>query len=404
MSISRAIEAVREGAWLPRERLRNGMVAALFAYYGLFLAWALRGRGALDPVGHPVGGDFLGFYTVSGLCRSGRALAAYDAASLRAAELALLHPEMGQGHIAWFYPPTAFFLVHPLSTLPYLASYALAVGAGLAAVLWLSWKIGGTSTAVLVMASSPALFACVIHGQTTLPAAFLIGTGLYLLRRSPLVAGVLFGLACFKPQLGALLPFALLAGRHRRAFLAAAVTVLALAVASAAIYGASTWPAFLQASRGARAVFESGWVEYQKQASLFAMARWLGGSLAFATSLQALAALAATVAVVRVWARRSGPGLENAVLLCGTLLVSPFVLDYDHLLLTLAIVSLLPTWRTVAAGPLLPAAAALSWTAPIFTRHVDAPIIQLPTLLLFAALLARARDRRGMARVSSRPV
>lgn len=399
MDTARAIEARHRG-WLSRGRLRNWSVAALFAYYGVFAAWALRGEGLLDPVGHPIGGDFLGFYAVSTLCRSGRALAAYDAATLRATELALLHPEMGQGHIAWFYPPTAFFLVHPLSTLPYLASYALAVGAGLAAILWLSWKLGGTSTAVLVTASSPALFACAIHGQTTLPAAILIGAGLYLLRWSPSLAGVLFGLACFKPQLGILLPFALLAGRHRRAFLSASISVLALALGSAATYGTSTWTAFLRASGGARAVFESGWVPYSKQASIFAMTRWLGGSLSTAALLQGLSALAGVVGVVQVWRRRTGPGLENAVLLGGTLLVSPFVLDYDHLLLTLGIVSLLPALQRQGAGPLLAAAAALAWAAPLFTRHAGVPIIQLPTLVLFGALLARALP--GMAGSSAR--
>jgi hypothetical protein len=45
-----------------------------------------------------------------------------------------------------------------------------------------------------------------------------------VLERRPYLAGSLFGLMIFKPQLGLLLPVALIAGRQWRVFAAAAAT------------------------------------------------------------------------------------------------------------------------------------------------------------------------------------
>lgn len=62
-----------------------------------------------------------------------------------------------------------------------------------------------------------------------------------LLERSALLAGILFGLLTFKPQLGVLLPLALLAGRQWRAFIAAAATAAVLFAASVILFGANVW-------------------------------------------------------------------------------------------------------------------------------------------------------------------
>ena len=53
----------------------------------------------------------------------------------------------------------------------------------------------------------------------------LFGGGLSLLERRPLLAGGLLGLMIYKPQLGLLIPVALLAGRHWRASKGVAVSL-----------------------------------------------------------------------------------------------------------------------------------------------------------------------------------
>ena len=70
--------------------------------------------------------------------------------------------------------------------------------------------------------AAPAVFINAVGGQNGTWTAALFGGGLSLLERRPLLAGGLLGLLIYKPQLALLIPVALLAGRHWRAFAAAA--------------------------------------------------------------------------------------------------------------------------------------------------------------------------------------
>ncbi|MEI4594850.1 glycosyltransferase 87 family protein, partial [Klebsiella pneumoniae] len=74
--------------------------------------------------------------------------------------------------------------------------------------------------------------------------AALIGFGMALLKRKPALAGLCLGLLAYKPQFGVLIPLALVAGGHARAFAAAALTVALMAILTTALYGVEVWQAF----------------------------------------------------------------------------------------------------------------------------------------------------------------
>ena len=74
----------------------------------------------------------------------------------------------------------------------------------------------------------------------------LLGGGLSLLERRPYLAGFLFGMMIYKPQLALLLPVALLGGRQWRAFAAASVTAGVLLAASALWFGTDVWAEYLR--------------------------------------------------------------------------------------------------------------------------------------------------------------
>ena len=76
--------------------------------------------------------------------------------------------------------------------------------------------------------------------------AALFGGGLGLIERKPLIAGGLLGLLVYKPQLGILIPIALLAGRHWRAFAAATIVACTLIALSALIFGAEIWGEYVR--------------------------------------------------------------------------------------------------------------------------------------------------------------
>ncbi len=70
--------------------------------------------------------------------------------------------------------------------------------------------------------------------------------GFALLERRPLIAGGLFGLLGFKPQLGFLLPVALGAEGRWRPFTSAAAIGLLVAAVSVMVFGLEAWRNFFQ--------------------------------------------------------------------------------------------------------------------------------------------------------------
>ncbi|MFX9688371.1 glycosyltransferase 87 family protein, partial [Acinetobacter baumannii] len=86
----------------------------------------------------------------------------------------------------------------------------------------------------------------------------------------------------FKPQLGIVLPFVLIAARRWNTVGAAAATVLALSAAASLLFGAGIWHEWLQNAPNARGALEDNLVGFHKMQSLYAGVRVLGGSSALA--------------------------------------------------------------------------------------------------------------------------
>lgn len=116
------------------------------------------------------------------------------------------------------------------------------------------------------------------HGQNAFLSAALFGAATLELNSRPTIAGVLFGWLAYKPQLGIVIPFALVAARRSNTFAAASATVFALAAIATLAFGADIWCAFLANTSLATAVLERGLVEACKLQSTYAAVRVLGGS------------------------------------------------------------------------------------------------------------------------------
>src|SRR5258708_11141400 len=107
----------------------------------------------------------------------------------------------------------------------------------------------------------PASSITVIAGQNAfLTAALLVG-GFGLLRRRPMLAGALLGVATFKPTLWLMVPVALIAARQWRALAAAAAMAGVLALASLALFGAEMWRQWLEMAISPPVDFYSNWLE-----------------------------------------------------------------------------------------------------------------------------------------------
>ena len=286
-----------------------------------------------DRVGEPVGADFTLFWAASYLSLQGNPAEVYDFSHLQAIEQQLFGPEVG---LPWPYPPTFLLMVLPLSLLPYLASLAIWLAATLAVFLIVLWRIGPHPLIFLLTLAFPGTFINFICGQNGFLSAALLGGGLLLLDRFPLVAGLLLGLLCFKPHLALLVPVALLAGRHWKALLGALLSMLGLSGASVLVFGWSVWVAFWHNLPVALKLLGNDTAPWQKMPSVFAAVMSMGGGFYLAWILQVTVMIGVVAAVAWVWVRGASPAMRNSLLILGLLLFPPHIFNYDLAMLALS--------------------------------------------------------------------
>jgi hypothetical protein len=296
-----------------------------------------------DGAGRPFGDDFVNYWTAAYLAVHDRAADIYDALAFHAAQQAAVGPQVGGFHYS--YPPTTLVLTAPLEALPYVAALFAWLAAG-----WLAFYVVLRAIvprhAVLLALATPAVFVNTVNGQNGTWTAALLGGGLVVLDRRPVLAGVLFGLLAYKPHFGILIPVALLAGRRWHAFAAAAVTALAVAAASVLWLGVDVYAGYIQQIEMLRhAVLEDGAGVWHRMMSIFVAARRLGADVATAYLVQGVFALAAATTVAVPWLRDAPANIRNAALLIGTCVASPYLQDYDLVFGALAAV-----WLVGAAG------------------------------------------------------
>jgi hypothetical protein len=367
-ALSSLIGALREAAWLSPARARAYCLILFIATFGLTVLWIALGHDGLDPMGKPLGTDFVSFWTASKIALGGRPAEVYDIAVHQAAQTALFSRDIG--YSAFFYPPPFLLICLPLATLPYLFS----LGAWLAATGFAYWRVVrfwlGARLGALPIFAFPAALSEIGHGQNAFLSAALLGGGAALLNARPILAGACFGALVYKPHLAIVVPIALVAARRWRALFAAAAAAASLCLASLAIFGVETWQAFLTASPKARMALEQNMVGNEKMQSVFAAVRLLHGGVTLAYCLQAVVAIAVCAALVRLQQRAFRSEAEGPAMVAAALLVSPFLLDYD---LTLLAIPLAWTFAQGLARGFLPFEKIILMAAfllPAFSRTV----------------------------------
>ncbi|WP_349572510.1 glycosyltransferase family 87 protein [Azotobacter salinestris] len=373
--------------WLNEERLRVYPKLFLLLFLALGLVWILLSENGVDPRGKPLGYDFITFWGASHLALDGNPAAAYDPQTIYAAEQLAVpdNPSM----FLWHYPPTFYLVVWPLALLPYFIAYFVFIGLTFLLYVAVVRRIAPYPDArVLMLALAfPGVMINLFHGQNAFLTAALIGGALHFLPTRPALAGTLIGLLSIKPHLGVLLPLVLVATRQWRAVFSAALTVLVFAAASWAIVGQEAWLAFWNNLPLVRLLLEEGALPWGKMPTVFAFLRILGVSAASAYLAHFLVAALAAGAVVWVWLKTEVPALRNAALVSGTLLISPYLFDYDLVWLGLAITWLgMEAWRTGFFGGEREVLAA-AWLLPFVMASIaNATFIQVTPFVIAAIL------------------
>jgi alpha-1,2-mannosyltransferase len=387
------------GEWLGRERLRLCAAILLAVELAVFAFLIAGTHGWIVPLKTPTTTDFVSFYTAGSLADAGAPALAYDHAAHLAAEEAIA----GRGiEYQYFnYPPVYQALFAPLAHLPYLTAFIVFETATLLLFLTVARRIldDYSGTALVALLAFPMVWWNFGLGQNAFLTAALFGAATLCVDRRPILAGLCFGALCYKPHFALLVPVALAAGRHWRAFIAAAGSAAAFVLLSIALLGWGTWQAFIATAGASHSMYESGRILFGGFASPFGAMRLIGASVATAYVVQAVFTVIAAIAVATVWWRRISLPARAAVLASATLLAVPLALLYDLMLGAVAACWLLrgadrepaPTWEKTAL--VLIYAAMLDSRA--LSEGLSLPVNTIAAMILFG--LATRRAARELA-------
>ena len=284
-------------------------------------------EGLSNGLGRPFGDDFVNYWSGAFLAFHGRVAEVYDFAAFHAFEQSVTAQSIQYYHYS--YPPVLPLLTLPLAFIPYVPALVVWLGATWYA-FYRALKLTGHAGALLLSLAVPALFINAVGGQNGAMTAALLGGGLMLVDRRPVVAGILFGMMIYKPHLALMLPFALFAGRRWLVVFVTGATAALLVVTSVAVYGVDAWLDYRRNIDVLREVIlEDGAGVSHRMVSVFVFARHFGAGAAMSYAWQAVGALVAAVVVARAWWRDEPAHIRNAVLIIGTCLATPYLQDYD---------------------------------------------------------------------------
>ena len=238
--------------------------------------------------------------------------------------------------LAFFYHPGMMLLVWPLAHLPYVFGYVCWISLGL--ILYVAAVCGRDPYAALVAVVAPSTVWTVLCGQSSMLVAALLVGGLKTAPRAPVLGGILLGLATYKPQLGLLVPIALLASRQWRTVASAVLTACVVVLASSLCFGWSVWPSWyhhipniIHAAEAGSEIWKGGMVMVSSNVMMF------GFSPNVAHAVQLCTFVASALFVWRCFSRGAGT-LQIAALAAATFLATPFAFNYDLPLFTASII------------------------------------------------------------------
>jgi hypothetical protein len=313
--------------WASITKLARCYVAAAFVIYIVDL-WRQTRDGLTDGIARPFGDDFINFWSGPFLAWHQRAAEIYNFDAFHAFEQSIVGAHL-QGY-NYSYPPVLLVLTAPLALVPYVPGLLFWLVAGWFAFYRALRLAMPNGRVVLLALATPAVFVNAVAGQNGTWTAALFGAGLGLLDRQPIVAGGFLGLLVYKPQLGILIPVALVAGRRWHALAAAIAAAGGLVVISLAWLGPDVYADYLQRLAMIRHFsLEDGGGVWHRSLSVFVAARRLGADVPSAYLVQTISGGIAALAVAAVWLRDASFGLRNATLLLGTCLATPYLQDYD---------------------------------------------------------------------------
>ncbi|MEM6589141.1 MAG: glycosyltransferase family 87 protein [Pseudomonadota bacterium] len=275
--------------------------------------------------------DFFVFWGAAKLAAAGVPLEALNPESVREAA-----GVTGEEWMPWSYPPAFLLALTPLASLGFQAAWAAFVAVSIAAIVLATRPlVGGRLPLLCIAALAPAFGPALLMGQTsTLWAAGLVAAMVALKNNRLILAGMFLGLLTFKPQMGLLIPVALIAMGAWPSVVSAALSCAVIMGTATLVFGWDYWPGWLEMTALHSDTVRSSISEVILMVSPYSMFSGMGIPEQIALNLQLPITVFCAAAVFLTW-RREQVNLDAkaAVLITSILLSSPYLWFYETALL-----------------------------------------------------------------------
>ncbi len=377
--------------WLAR-------AARIYATLVILFLFAYAAGVVLVAVSGQTGGearqvDFAALWGAGRLALAGDAVAAFDQVALRAAQS--LPADAKEGELFWLYPPGMALILAPFGTLPYWAAW-LVFGVISISAFWatLSRFAAPVPIGPQMLIAAPIVIISLQLGQLGL----LWTAGLCLALRAlasgnALAAGLIVGALSLKPQLGLLLPVALIALWRWDVVAWACLGAVLVHGLPTLVTGVEYWAAFLDRIGAISASMEGGGTPHRLMVSPYAFFRFSGAGHLSAYVLQWILTVSIATGVAYLWSRRPGSAnLAVGALMVAMPVATPYAYYYEMVLVVAGAVFLLRGGYGARIAQAILLAAALLGPLLLFVWTEAAPLFA-PLLLILAgdAALAAAR-------------
>lgn len=271
--------------------------------------------------------DFHVFWGAAKLVLSGQPLDVFDVPALaRAAGFTETI------WLPWLYGPGFLVFMTPFGILPFkLAWIAFILLSAALFALALRPFTEGNRFLLFGLVFAPANFPVYMLGQNSLLWFAACLAALWALRRQKyILAGIFIGLMTLKPQLGILIPFALIGLRAWSTIASATLTTIVLALLPTLFFGFEYWQGLFHiAELHGQQFFE------RIETNLIAVSPYsffsvIGLSHEIALAMQITLTLSLALCLIWAWGKKDiSFDLKAALLLCSISLSSPYILHYD---------------------------------------------------------------------------
>lgn len=380
--VSRPLYVIR-----PREARAHALILAVIAWT-LVLLVGLLGKHAPAAMGRIARADFVHFYTLGNLARTGDYRLLYDEVGQHARQVAVVPDSADSWYAAPAYSPLVACLFAPLSVLPFPLAWVLWGAVTVTIYLGLLARTVPRLDRRVWLAGAlafPPLWQGVANGQSSiLPFLGFALAGLSWQRHRGYLTGLCLALVALKPQfLVVVVPVVVLACQWR--IVAGLVAgIAAQAVLTVAVVG----PQVARLSVVRLLERAGGAAQLEPMSHMQHSLRSLTALLPEPASAVMLTGLsvAVIVLVVAVWRRTSNPRVQMSAVVIGTVLVNPHLYAYDALVLALPVLWLAEEWPEVWQWAYWISVSLLLPTAALVRVQVS--------VLILAAWLWQLRDVR----------